>query len=349
MKSLLISVILSAFVFSCTKFSEYRPTNSAFGEGVFIVNEGNFRAGNGSLSFFSYDSMKIYNDLFYKINGRPLGDVPNSMITYSGNTYIVVNNSGKIEVADLSTLKSIATIDGLISPRNMTIINGTKAYVSSLYSDSVAIVNLISNSIKGYINLRRSSESIAVAGVYAYISNWFGGNKIMVVNTLNDKVVDSVEVGTEPESMVIDRNSNLWVLCNGGWARQNSAELILIDTHTNDIEKKYLFPNTEASPLSLQIDGTGTVLYYLDKGVRQMDITSGQLPASALIPEAGRNFYKLGINPANNDILVTDAVDFTQPGYVLVYTVNGALVTKQRSDILPGSMCFKLKMNTQII
>ena len=39
----------------------------------------------------------------------------------------------------------------------------------------------------------------------------------MVVDNAADIVTDSIEVGYEPESMVIDRNGTLWVLCNGGW------------------------------------------------------------------------------------------------------------------------------------
>lgn len=349
MKNLFISFFLFAVVFSCTQIPDFPPSGSSLGEGVFIVNEGTFRAGNGSLSYFSYDSMKIYNDLFYNINERPLGDVPNSMIIYSGKAYIVVNNSGKIEVVNQLSLKSEATINGLISPRYMAVISDAKAYVSSLYSDSVAIINLYDNSITGYINLRRSSESIVIEGSRAYISNWMGGKEIMVVNTITNQVVDSIEVGVEPESMVLDRNNNIWVLCNGGWTRQNYAELISINTRTNHVEKKFLFPTLEASPSSLQIDGTGTVLYYLDKGVRQMDISSIELPAHPLIPEAGSYFYKIGINQVNNDIFITDAVDFMQQGFVIIYRKDGTFVLKQKADIIPGSMCFNLRTDTQII
>jgi hypothetical protein len=91
--------------------------------------------------------------------------------------YIVVNNSGKIEVTNQATLVSVATITGLISPRNISFINDYKAYVSSLYSDSVAIINLTDNSISGYINLRRSSETIAIIGNKAFISYWTEGKR----------------------------------------------------------------------------------------------------------------------------------------------------------------------------
>ena len=150
----------------------------------------------------------------------------------------------------------------------------------------------------------------------------------MVVNTLIDKVSDSIQVGNEPESMVIDRLGMLWVLCNGGWTRENYAELDEINIVTNLIEKKYQFPTKEASPTCLKIDGFGLTLFYLDNGVRQMNINDEFLPWSPLIPESGGHFYKLGINPANSDIFVTDAVDYMQPGYLLIYKNSGEFVSK---------------------
>jgi DNA-binding beta-propeller fold protein YncE len=346
MKNLLKICLLWLLIVSCSKLPENLPASYVFGGGVYILNEGNFRAGNGSLSFYSYDSSKIFNDLFYKKNSRPLGDIPNSMVINSDRAYIVVNNSGKIEVIDRSTLESKATINRLISPRNMKVINDSKAYVTSIYSDSVAVINLYSNTISGYINLRRSSESIVVSGNNAYISNWVGGKEIMVINTLLDQVVDSVEVGIEPESMVLDNNSMLWVLCNGGWTRQNFAELDEIDTYTNRIYKKFVFPTKEASPSCLQIDGSGQTLFYLDNGVKKMDINSGSLQASTLISQSGNYFYKIGINPINSDVFITDAVDFVQQGFLLIYKNDGTFISKNKADIIPGSMCFNLRIDS---
>ena len=313
-----------------------------------ILNEGNFRGGNGSLSFYSYDSSKIYNDLFNSVNGRPLGDVPNSMLLKDARAYIVVNNSGKIEVIDPSTFLSKATIEDLKSPRNMAIINDTKAYVTSLSSDSVAIINLSSNTVTGYINMHKTSESIIVEGGKVFISNWAGGKEVMVINGVNDTVVDSIAVGAEPESMVLDRNGRLWVLCNGGYARQKNAELYEINAATNRIEHTFVFPTIDASPTCLNIDGFGQTLYYIDNGVRQMDIGDPSLPAVHIIEQGGgQYFYKLAINPLNGDILVTDALDFAQQGYLYIYSDRGEFVTKQKAGIIPGSMCFKLTINTQ--
>jgi hypothetical protein len=342
MKKLVGLLLLFTATVSCTK-PDVNPVGSFLaGSGVFILNEGNFRAGNGSLSFYSYDSLKIYNDIFSEVNGRPLGDVPNSMKIFADNAYIVVNNSGKIEVINTNTLESIKTISGLIAPRNISFVNENKAYVTSMYSDSVIIINLSDNSISGYINMRRSSESIEIVGTKAFISNWVGGDEIMVVSTINDRVIDSIEVGVEPESMVVDRNFKLWVLCNGGWERNNFAELYQINTIGDFIERKLVFPTKQASPSCLQIGDNKETMYYIENGVHQVSIDASELSATPLIPQTNHYFYKIGINPLNSDIFITDAVDYQKRGYVLLYGKDGSFISTLDADIIPGLMCFKL-------
>jgi YVTN family beta-propeller protein len=345
MKNASLLFLLLALTVSCLKNQEKPNGSFLTGDGVFIVNEGNFMAGNGSLSFYSYDSLKIYNDLFATVNGRPLGDVPNAIEISGDFAYVVVNNSGKIEVIRRSSLGSVKTISGLISPRNIGFASNSKAYVTSMYSDSLIIVDLVNNSVSDYINLRRSSESIAIVGDKAFVANWVGGHEIMVIDINTDAVVDSIQVGIEPESMVVDKNNVLWVLCNGGWARENFAELDGINTQTNEIKNQIIFPDKQESPSCLRIDGNGEYLYYLENGVRKMEISSLQLPTGTFIPQSGHYFYKLGINPVNDDVFVTDAVDYQQNGYLLRYTSQGALVSELLADIIPGSMCFKLENN----
>ena len=317
------------------------------GPGVFILNEGNFRSGNGSLSFYSYDSVKLFNQIFLSINDRPLGDVPYSMNILGDKAFIIVNNSGKIEVVNRNDIKSVETINGLISPRYISFVKSDKAYVTSLYSDSITILDLPANQISGYINIKQPSEYIVSTLDKAYVAHWAGGNKIIVINTATNQVIDSVQVGKEPESMVLDKNSMLWVLCNGGWARNNYAELFQINTLTNSIENKFIFPAKTDSPTCLQIDGKGEIMYYLEKGVRRMSISASGLPADTFISEAGRLFYKVGVNPENGEIFITDVVDYQQKGYVLRYRNDGTLVSVMLADIIPGGLCFKVNPDYQ--
>jgi YVTN family beta-propeller protein len=349
----ILSLFLLPFLFySCVK--EVNPVIDGLdksylsGPGLFVLNEGNFRGGNGSLSYFSYDSVRLYNHVFQAANERPLGDIPYSMAFNGTKAYIVVNNSGKIEVVNRNNMKSDATIENLSSPRYISFVSDSKAYVTSLYSDSVAVINLLSNSVTGYINIKKTSESIITLYATAYVANWAGGNKIMVINTATDQVVDSIEVGYEPESMVLDWNETLWVLCNGGWKREHSAELLGIDTRSNEVIRRFVFPSVEDSPTCLRIDKEGRVLYFLLNGVRRMNIDADALPSQAFIPQLDHIFYKVGINPLNDEIFVTDVVDYVQKGKLIRYRNSGALISEYQADIIPGSICFK-EFNDSVI
>jgi hypothetical protein len=78
-----------------------------------------------------------------------------------------------------------------------------------------------------------------------------------------------------------------------------------------------------------------------------MDISADALQQSTLVQELGAHFYKIAINPINSDVFITDAVDFQQAGYVLLYKNSGLFVSKNKVGIIPGSMCFKLRIETK--
>jgi hypothetical protein len=340
-----ILIVFTMLISSCKKTIQEPDPDSIEanlkGEGVFIINEGNFMAGNGKLSFYSYSSGKIYNDIFSKANGRPLGDVPNSMTIYGNKGFIVVNNSGKIEVVDINNLQSLKTISGLTSPRNILVINSEKAYVSSLYSSSVTILNLQTFTVSGSISIRRSSEAMALAGNKAFISSWSQGKEIIVLNVSTDRVTDSIRVTPEPESMVIDKNNKLWILCSGGYTGQILAELIVVNTQTNLIEKEYVFPSKLSYPTGLQINKTRDTLYYVENGLWRMSIQSAALPDKPFKKCANRFIYKLGVDPRYGRIFYTDALDYQQKGYIFQISSQGNIIDSCKTEIIPGSFCFK--------
>ena len=162
---------------SCTRFepSMFNPeSGSSFvkNRGVFIINEGNYLQGNGSLSFYSLDSSLVYNNIFEDINNRPLGDIPFSMETDSdGQLFIVVNNSEKIEVLGSDDLKSRKTITELVSPRYILKINDSQAYVSSIYSDHIVKIDLKTETVSGDFLLGFTSEAMISFNGKAYIAS----------------------------------------------------------------------------------------------------------------------------------------------------------------------------------
>jgi YVTN family beta-propeller protein len=308
-------------------------------DGIFLVNEGNFMSGNGSLSFYCTESSTIHNDLFEEINGRPLGDIPNSITLNGDLVYIVVNNSGKIEVTERSTLRSVETIRDLDSPRNILVVSVNKAYVTSLWSKRITIIDLTNYSVSGYIDIRRSSEAICMVRNKVYVSCWASGNEIMVLDPSTNKVTDSIMVGNEPESMAVDKNQRLWVLCSGGFSGQNYPRLLTINTLTDEAEKIFQFPSRSNSPASLCINTSGDTLYYIERGLRRMSILDTELPAAYFVPASGRIFYKLSPDRENGGIFATNAMDYQQKGFLMRINSKGEIIDSVRAGIIPASLC----------
>ena len=304
------------------------------GSGFFILNEGNYLAGNGSLSFYSSETKEIYNNLFKEMNNRALGDIPSFIAVDGDRGFIVVNNSGTIEVVNLRTMESHATITGLNSPRQM-VIRDRKGYVSSLYSEDITIIDLDNLVISGSINIGCTSEALVVSGNRLFSAHWSGGSSIVVIDLDKEEPITSVTVGLEPESMVLDRDNKLWVLCTGGWSGEEIPRIFRINTETMVIEAEMPFRTVNDNPSSLTINTTGDTLYYLDEGVRRMTLTGTSLPEEAFIGSGDRLFYRLAAGDGG-EICVTDAIDYQQTGDFLVYNTKGELLDKEQAGIIPG-------------
>jgi hypothetical protein len=322
------------------KRTEQQPSGLFSGNGLFIGNEGNFRSGNGSLSFYSYDSLRVYKNQFSEVNNRPPGDVLNNIAIQGDYLYMVVNNSGKIEIADLGTLESEASVTGLISPRNIAFISDSKAYISSLYSDSVVIFNTTDFIREGYIDIGRSSEYIMVNGDYAWISNWSMGNTITVIDTRNDMVEGVIVVAQEPGRIVKDSDGMLWVLCSGGYMNVEYPALYRIDPATMSIDLELRFDNILSSPSELHINNSGDRLLFLNGDIFSMGTGETRLPENPLVESGDRNFYRLGYDADRDILFATDAVDYMQNGRVYGFNTEGEEIISFEAGIIPGSFAF---------
>jgi DNA-binding beta-propeller fold protein YncE len=352
---LLFLVVLA--LFSCSK----DPLATVFfdfsgNRGVYIVNEGNFMYGNSSLSFYDPEQKRVYNDVFQARNSAPLGDVAQSIKIWNNLGFIVINNSGKIYIIDSSTAEYKGTISGLSSPRYIHIINSGKAYITDLYARKITIFNPQTFQITGKISVNNSksefsqhpTEQMLQYKNLVFINCWSYDNKILVIDSNTDQLIDSIEVFKQPNSMVIDKYNKIWVLTDGGFEGSpygyEQPGLLKIDAETREIERSFRFSLGD-HPLKLCINPTSDTIYYLNRHVWRMSVTDTRIPKQAFInsdySSSYGGFYSLGIDPANSEIYIGDAIDHRQNGIVHRYAPSGKLIDEFKVGISPGNFGFK--------
>lgn len=340
MKTLLLSVSLCLCVLTSCKPDPVDPLpdpEPSTGR-VFILNEGNFQWGNASLDLYDPETNVLVSGIFESVNQNPLGDVLQSMSIHEGKAYLVVNNSNKIEVVDPDSLISLGTIEGFTSPRFFLGISPNKAYVSDLYANEIAIVDVETQEISGQIPLPGWSEQMILLGEFAFVCN-VRRPYLYVIHTQTDAVVDSIKIGLGGNRLVRVDGGNIWVACGETLQADAEGALYIINPNSRAVVDSFLFP-LEQKPSELQVNAAGTHIYFLNGGVHRMAIDATALPATPIIPEDGGLFYGLGIDPAKEEVYVADAIDFVQRGAVLRYDSEGNLLHEFRAGIIPGRFYF---------
>ena len=152
-RNLFLLLALATLMFSCKPDQPVNPGTITIGSGMFVLNEGDYQFANSSLTFYDIEADTVANDLFYKVNNAPLGDVAESMALVDGKLYIVVNNSKYIYKVDANTIVCDTTkpykLGGFYSPREIFFVAPDKAYVT--------------DSAKSFIIYRKSGKPVAIS------------------------------------------------------------------------------------------------------------------------------------------------------------------------------------------
>lgn len=309
--------------------------------GLFITSEGNFTWGNASLSYYDPATRRVENEVFLRANGMKLGDVAQSMAIHNGRGYVVVNNSGVVYVIDPRTFRVQGLIEGVVSPRYIHFPNDTTAYITDLYDPRITVIDTRNNRIRSRIpmNKHKSTEQMVQWGDEVFVNCWSYDDKILVVDTRHDLLVDSIEVGPQPASIVVDRRGKLWTVTGGG-ITGTTATLYRIDAATRHIEQSWLL-GADSHPSQLTLNGTRDTLYFIDRDVWRMRTDAEVLPDEPFLPYTQTTYYGLTVDPVSSEVYVADAIDYVQHGVVYRFTPRGACVDTLRVGITPGSFCFK--------
>jgi len=357
-KRLLLGTLTATLLAVSCKEPEPVPPRGEYDGGYFVLNEGQFMHDNASISFIKEDFSLKEDSVFYKANdGMPIGDVAQSLFLNDDKAYIVVNNSHKIIVADRWNMQRKSEIVALIkSPREIVKFSDRYALVSNwgevfdsnwsdVEDDYVAWLDLENDVIIDTMHVGLGPTYMTFVGGNVYLSLSgvsASNNKVAVIDPAGKSLITEIEVGDRPGRIVTDDDGYVWVLCSGNpsWTGNETAgHLIKIDPSVNQVVADLSFGVSE-HPQYLTFDGDTDQLYYILNGkVYALPVNATSLPATAFIDLSGEVAIPYGMDYHDGKLFVTDAVDYTNPGKVVIYDTNGGQkIASYTTGLLPNSV-----------
>ncbi len=340
---LFYGVLLVSLMLSCTK--EPEDKKSGYQKGVLILNEGNFSDFNASVSWFSPDSNIFENDIFYNVNGRPLGSVGQNIETHNNVGFIVVNASSKLEIVDLEDFQTSGTVE-IYQPRSFLPINNTEGLITyRSYPGMVALVNTqtatVTDSTKvgNYPGkmLRHNDNVLVMNGDFGL------DNTITVIDPQTLDSIKTIVVSDGTVEAVSDKNNNVWVLCSGkmiydaGWnlIGETDAKLVQLDAVDYSIKKEFVLGSQgdNFKPTKMIIDKAGENIWYIENnGIYLHMISAGELDEE---PVVTGSFSALALT--NDGVLyATVNKGWTSTGEFHVYTTEGIIEKSYETGVAPN-------------
>ncbi len=346
-KHFLVLFSFSLAIISCKKDDSISPTYNIKNE-VYIVNEGNFGKLNGSISLFNPSNDSIINYIFESANpGKTAGDVVQSMGIANSKGYIISNGTDQVKIVNLNDFKQIAELS-ISYPRYFLQVSSNKAYITSgKYAGYAIVVDLANSAITDSIPLGNGPENLVKCGQYAYVANcggWITDSTVSVIDINTDKELTKIICGENPSDLVVDADSDIWVICKGYYDQNymnGPSNIVKINHRTNTVEKSFpegiAHDNFESKLLAISND-LKTVYYQEIGGVYAFPITTNALPSEPII--SSDVLYGLAVNPNNGDIYCFYSGDFTSAGKVAIYDKTGQMKIKVNAGIGPNGAVF---------
>jgi YVTN family beta-propeller protein len=230
-------------------------TTEIYEHGVIITNEGAFRSNNGSVSFYDQALDTVYNNIFEHAN----------------------NLRGLGDV-----VQSFAVADD-------------KGFIVVNNSQKVEVVRLTNFKSIGIINASYPRHFLSVGSGKGYLTNGSFPGQVLVINTTSLTITDSIQVGNQPENLLL-RGNKVFV-ANGNWG--NDSTVSVIDAFTNKLEKTITIGDGAVNMVSLsdssiwilcmgkQVYQGDQIIFETDARLVKMNSSDYNIQSSVIIGKKG--------------------------------------------------------------
>ncbi|MDO5569932.1 MAG: hypothetical protein Q4F97_00515 [Bacteroidales bacterium] len=342
-KSFILMGLTLGFV-GCNEDDEPDMPEVVVADGVFVANAGNSSLSNASLSYYDIDTKQVTNNLFAAKNpGEELGSLANDMIIYGSKIYVVVSNSSKIEVLDMTgkRIKNVAVLNEDDSkpaqPRFITSYKGNVYFTA--YDGYVRKMDTTSLSISSRVEVGAYPEALTVASNKLYVNNsgYGKGTNVSVINLDTFKEETKIEVGLNPYNMSLTASDgNVYIVTMGNYY-DILSEMKKIDVKTNQV-------TTICNASMIANNGNTMYVYYSVWGgeswFKTYDLSTNTLSSSEFVSASQFTYVNsININPINGDVYLGD-VPKSSKGNMYIFDSKGSQLNMFEVGYYPGKCCF---------
>lgn len=334
-------LFIAVLFFSCHK--DETSSGGTYSKGVFVVNQGVFQSGTGTITFHNYKD--TIQNIFERENpGQVLGNVAQSMVAYDNKYFIAINNANKVVVCDAVNFKSLGEIKGINLPRYFAS-SASKLYVSAWGADfksgNIYEINPKSLTIAATVKTGGSPETMVIVGDKLYVTMSTVSEKsksVVVIDTKTNTIANKIDVSDNPTHIVTDKSGAIWVLCGGNSDWQNpslNTDGALVKIVSDKVEKTFNISNGASG---LVIDKNKERLFFLMSGkVFAHDITDQSFEKESIYDGF---FYAIGYHDAKGRIYLADAGNFQTDGIITHIDPISKNTARYKAGIIPGFFYF---------
>lgn len=337
---------------ACEKEPQENPTDVENNKIIgYALSEGAWGGNNSSITLITEDGAEA--NWFAKNNGRGLGELAQDIIHYGSHLYVTVSGSGKVEVIDAKSGKSVKQIDfGTKYPRYMVAHEG-KIYVTS-YDKTVTRIDTTSMEIEATCTLSGlQPEQLCIVGENIYVCNCYetgaDGNAvydstISVVSLATFTEVEKITVSCNPGKIKAIDNHRFIVSCAGNYNDlvNSPAKTIVVDVNTREAhEIEVAASNFDVCDNTVYMYATSydehwnTTTNFYTMNINTLSTT----PILQNYKSELSNAYSINVNPDSKQIFVANS-EYGANSDVFIFSPSGEKLRQVETGIFNNKVVF---------
>ena len=351
-------LVLSAFLLTWTGCDLLSSSDDdpAIPAGVVVGNQGEFGAGDGSVTVYDPAS----NTSSTAVSN--LESIVQSVEVIGNQLYVVANTGGRVDVYDVESFERIGMIEGLVSPRYIASAGG-RLFITNLYESSmsysgghVTVVDPESLEALDEIAVGDNPDGIAAVGGRVFVANSaFGaGNTVSVIDAATADA-RPVEVDCDgPRWAEADADGDVFIFCTGqviyddSWnaiGSTDGAVIVLSGTSGEVVGRIDVDGRIGASEFGQDayFDAVSERIFVLRSAddhfmVDVIDTRSNTI-SSSIGPFEGQ-IGAVAFDSSADELYLARINGFTNNGSVGIYNLDGELIRSFSTGIAPTSIRF---------